>query len=293
MNSTLADRVRECTARIVIIGQGYVGLPLAVEFGRAGFTVLGLDNDPARVARLNAGRSYIPDVRSDVLASLVGEGATLRNGRIPRAGTADVVIIASLRPPESKDLTFRLFGQPPNMAWPHASGQLVVLESTDVSGDDRGAVVAALRVERSRGGKTFTSPSRPSASIGQPDVHRVDIPKVVGGVTKACTEIAASLYAHIVPKVLQVSSATHGGLGEAVREHLPEREYALANEFALMSHDSGSTRRRSSTRLPRSPRIHGVYPGPGIGGHCPGGPPLSAWQRCDERLRATHDPRGR
>ncbi|HMH50445.1 MAG TPA: nucleotide sugar dehydrogenase [Candidatus Acidoferrum sp.] len=270
--STLTDRVRTTTAHIAVIGQGYVGLPLAVEFARAGFTVTGIDTDLDRITRLNTGSSYIPDVDSGVLRGLVAEGRYSATEDPNVLGAADVVIICvptPLRKSKDPDISF-VMASAEQVAERLRAGQLVVLESTTYPGTTEELLLPRFEATGLRAGQDFYlafSPER--IDPANPTFTVRDIPKIVGGVTPACSDMAALLYGHIVPRVLRVSSARAAELAKLYENIFRNVNIALANEFALMCSRLGVSSKEVIDAAASKPfGFMAFYPGPGIGGHC-------------------------
>ncbi len=268
----LIERIRRREARISVIGQGYVGLPLAVEFARAGFAVSGLDNDPERVAALSAGRSHSPDVPDDDLAAVLRAQRYEPTTDFSVLRQSDVVIICvptPLRKSKDPDISFVMVaaGQ---VAARFRPGQLIILESTTYPGTTKELLLPLFEARQARVGVDFFlafSPERIDPANASFKVR--DIPKVVGGVTPACTRLASLLYREIVAEVFEVSSPTVAELAKLYENVFRNVNIALANEFALMCRrldvgvreviDAAST--KPFGFLP-------FYPGPGIGGHC-------------------------
>jgi len=268
----LIERIRRREARISVIGQGYVGLPLAVEFARAGFAVSGLDNDPERVAALSAGRSHSPDVPDDDLTAVLRAQRYEPTTDFSVLRQSDVVIICvptPLRKSKDPDISFVMVAAE-QVAARFRPGQLIILESTTYPGTTKELLLPLFEARQARVGVDFFlafSPERIDPANASFKVR--DIPKVVGGVTPACTRLASLLYREIVAEVFEVSSLTVAVLAEVYEDVLRIVDIALANEFALMCRrldvgvreviDAAST--KPFGFLP-------FYPGPGIGGHC-------------------------
>src|SRR3989454_8286125 len=205
----LTERIRQRAARIAVIGQGYVGLPLAIEFARAGFTVAGLDTDLDRVGVLNAGRPYTPDVPGADLETVLeagryevtDDGAVLEH--------SDVVIICvptPLRKSKDPDISF-VVAAAEQVAARFRSGQLVVLESTSYPGTTEELLLPLFEARGARVGvDLFLAFSPERIDPANPIFKMKDIPKIVGGVTETCTRLAALLYGQVVVGVLTVSS---------------------------------------------------------------------------------------
>src|SRR5216117_3515381 len=208
-DATLIDRIRDRAARISVIGQGYVGLPLAVEFARAGFSVNGLDTDLDRVTALNSGRSYSPDVESDDLAALLRAGRYEATADLSVLEASDVVIICvptPLRKSKDPDISY-VVAAAEAAAARFRPGQLVVLESTTYPGTTEELLLPMFGARGARIGQDFFlafSPERIDPANGK--FGLAEIPKVVGGVTAACSQMAALLYSQIIKRVLEVSS---------------------------------------------------------------------------------------
>ena len=258
--------------RVGIIGLGYVGLPLAVEFARAGCDVTGLDIDPGRATALAAGRSWIEDVPDAELAALTATGR-LRATTDPAAlRDRDAVIICLPTPLDehrNPDLSFVLAGAE-TAAANLAPGALVVLESTTYPGTTREIVAPILE----RGGRTvgqdcFLAFSPERVDPGNPTYGIRNTPKVVGGMTAACTERAAALYALVSDTVHVVSGPESAELSKIVENTFRAVNIALVNELAMLADRMGidiwETIGAASTKpfgfMP-------FWPGPGLGGHC-------------------------
>ena len=268
----LIDRIGNRSARISVIGQGYVGLPLALEFARAGFTVSGLDTDLDRVAALSAGHSYSPDVSSEDLARVVGEGRYEATADFSGLDASDIVIICvptPLRKSKDPDISFVVVAAQ-EVASRFRPGQLVILESTTYPGTTEELLLPLFEARGARAGENFFlafSPER--IDPGNATFKVRTIPKVVGGVTPACTRLAALLYRQIVERVSEVSSPKIAELAKLYENVFRNVNIALANEFALMCRRLDiSTREVIDAAATKPFGFLPFYPGPGIGGHC-------------------------
>jgi len=281
--TTLSHRIETHTARVAVIGQGYVGLPLAIEFARAGFAVTGLDTDSDRVAALASGRSHIPDVPSADLQAL------LRSGRY-RAATepailseSDAVIICVPTPlgkSKDPDISY-VVGASKEVAAHFRPGQLIVLESTTYPGTTEELLLPLFQASGARIGRDFFlafSPER--IDPGNPSFKVRDIPKVVGGTTPACGRLASALYREIVPRVHVVSTPKVAELAKLYENVFRNVNIALANEFAVMCRYLGVDSREVIDAAATKPfGFMPFYPGPGIGGHCiPVDPLYLSWK---------------
>ena len=268
----LTERIRQRAARIAVIGQGYVGLPLAIEFARAGFTVAGLDTDLDRVGVLNAGRSYTPDVSSADLATVLEAGRYEATDDGAVLEHSDVVIICvptPLRKSKDPDISF-VVAAAEQVAARFRSGQLVVLESTSYPGTTEELLLPMFEARGARVGVNFFLAFSPERIDPANTAFKVrDIAKIVGGVTPDCTRLAALLYRQIVGTVTEVSSAKVAELAKLYENVFRNVNIALANEFALMCRRLEVNSREVIEAAATKPfGFLPFYPGPGIGGHC-------------------------
>src|SRR3989454_6284840 len=279
----LDKRLREHTARVSVIGQGYVGLPLAVELARAGFPVVGLDVDLARIEALNAGRPHTPDVDGRELAALREAGRYTAAADFDILANSDVVIICvptPLRKSKDPDISY-VVAAAEAAAARFRPGQLVVLESTTYPGTTEELLLPMFRARRARIGENLFLAFSPERIDPGNSIFKVrDIPKVVGGVTPACTRLAAALYSTVVPRVHEVSSPKVAELAKLYENVFRNVNIALANEFALMCQRlEVSTKEVIDAAATKPFGFMPFYPGPGIGGHCiPVDPLYLSWK---------------
>jgi UDP-N-acetyl-D-glucosamine dehydrogenase len=281
--SRLAARISEHTARIAIIGQGYVGLPLAVEFARAGFSVVGVDTNLDRVGALQAGQSCTPDLEDNDLIALIRQGRYEATADLSVLERTDVVIICVPTPlgkSKDPDITF-VIAAGTEVAARYHPGQLVVLESTTYPETTEELLLPIFRGRGARVGEDFFlafSPER--IDPANPTFKVKDIPKIVGGVTPACTRLAAGLYGQIVSRVYEVSSPKVAELAKLYENVFRNVNIALANEFALMCRRLDvSTKEVIDAAATKPFGFMPFYPGPGIGGHCiPVDPLYLSWK---------------
>ena len=268
----LADLIRNHTARLTVVGQGYVGLPLAVEFARAGFFVTGLDTDPERVAALAEHRSYVADVESDEIRRLAGQGRYHATSDFSVLEHSDVVIICVPTPlRKSKDPDISLVvDAAERVAARFRPVQLVVLESTTYPGTTEELLLPLFEARGARVGEDlFLAFSPERIDPGNRSFHLREIPKVVGGVTGACREMTALLYRQIVTRVVEVSGPKVAELAKLYENVFRNVNIALANEFALMCRRLGVNTSEVIEAAATKPfGFLPFYPGPGIGGHC-------------------------
>jgi UDP-N-acetyl-D-glucosamine dehydrogenase len=282
-SAALERRIKERTAQVAVVGMGYVGLSLAVELARASLAVRGIDLDLERVNRLNRGESYLVDVPSAALGPLVAAGTLTATTTFDQAGAADVIIICvptPLRKSKEPDISFILSAL--EHLLPHLrQGQLMVLESTTYPGTTEEVIQPRLE---SRGlviGTDFFlafSPER--VDPGNQRFTTANIPKVVGGVTRACTDLAAALYGHVTGSVFKASSPRVAETAKLLENTFRSVNIALANEFALACRKIGVDPWEVIEAAATKPfGFMPFYPGPGIGGHCiPVDPHYMSWK---------------
>jgi UDP-N-acetyl-D-glucosamine dehydrogenase len=258
---------------VAIIGLGYVGLPLALQFARTGVRVLGVDIDPDKIAALQAGRSYIAHLAADDIQRHVSNGAIMPTSDFARLKEADAVIVCvptPLNKYREPDLSFVL--NTAEAIAPHVRrGALVVLESTTYPGTTDGEFLQML--EKGSGLKAGAdfhlafSPEREDP--GNSASHLQVMPKVVGGLTPACAENACALYARIVKQVVPVSSCGVAEAAKLLENIFRSVNIALVNElkvvYAAMGIDIWEVIAAAKTK-PFG--FMAFYPGPGLGGHC-------------------------
>jgi UDP-N-acetyl-D-glucosamine dehydrogenase len=245
---------------------------LAIEFARAGFTVSGLDTDLDRVGALNAGQSYSPDIRNDDLASMLAEGRYEPTSDFAALDASDVVIICvptPLRKSKDPDISFVVLAAEA-VAARFRPGQLVILESTTYPGTTQELLLPLFEARQAQVGENFFLAFSPERIDPGNAVFTVrSISKVVGGVTPACTRLAALLYRQIIDKVFEVSSPKVAEVAKLYENVFRNVNIALANEFALMCSRLGVNTREVIDAAATKPfGFLPFYPGPGIGGHC-------------------------
>jgi len=270
--SELLERIRTTQARIGIIGLGYVGLPLAVEFARAGFDVTGFDVDEGKIAQINAGKSYIPDVPASELSEVVQKGKLRATSDMAKLGDMDVVDICvptPLRKTKDPDLSY-VVKAVEAAAKVLRRGQLVILESTTYPGTTDEVVQPMLEAGGFRAGEDFLlafSPERVDPGNAQYTTRQ--IPKVVGGNGVASTEAACALYSRVVASVVPVSSTRVAEMVKLLENTFRAVNIGLVNEIALMSRKMDIDVWEVIDAAKTKPfGFMPFYPGPGLGGHC-------------------------
>ncbi len=266
------DRIRSKQACIGIIGLGYVGLPLAVEFARQGFAVTGFDVDQSKAAQVNAGRSYIPDVAQADLAAVVQSGKLRATSDMSELGAMDVIDICvptPLRKTKDPDLSYVVLAVEA-VAATLRPGQLIVLESTTYPGTTDEVVQPMLEAQGLKADVDFFlafSPER--VDPGNQQFTTKNIPKIVGGVGAASTEAACALYQTTVERVVAVSSTRVAEMVKLLENTFRAVNIGLVNEIALMCHkmDIGVWEVIDAAKT-KPFGFMPFYPGPGLGGHC-------------------------
>jgi UDP-N-acetyl-D-glucosamine dehydrogenase len=268
----LSRRIENRSAHLAVIGLGYVGLPLAVELAQAGFRVTGIDLDEKRVAMLQAGRSYIQDVSTSDVRVLARSGrlsATSDFGVLRKVDAVNVCVPTPLSKHRDPDVS-HVVAAAEQVARHLHSGMLVVLESTTYPGTTDELILPLLEKTGMKVGRDFFlafSPER--VDPGNPKFNTRNIPKVVGGVTPRCTEMAVQLYRQRLEQVVPVSSPQVAEMVKLLENTFRSVNIGLVNELALMCArlkiDVWEVIRAAATKpfgfMP-------FYPGPGLGGHC-------------------------
>src|SRR5438445_3641165 len=237
MQPELEDKIRNRKARVGIVGLGYVGLPLAVEFAKAGFEVIGIDLSESKVAKVNAGESYIADIPAGVFKPLVESGkirATSDFGTISQLDTVNICVPTPLRKTKDPDMSYIVSACQQIAKYFH-KGMLVILESTTYPGTTAEVVLPMLETADLKEGRDFFlcfSPER--VDPGNPKYQTANIPKVVGGSTEACTAMGALFYAQALQKVVPVSSTQVAEMVKLLENTFRMINIGLANEMAMM-----------------------------------------------------------
>jgi nucleotide sugar dehydrogenase len=272
MKAQLLQRIRDKSAVVGVVGLGYVGLPLAVAFGQAGLRVLGVDVDAGKVARLSRGESYVPDVSTAQVAELVQRGSLAAATDYAALHAADAVILCvptPLRKTRDPDLSYIVNASESLM--PHVRhGQLLVLESTTYPGTTEEVLEPQLKARGFRIGEdVFLAFSPERIDPGNRTFTVRNTPKVVGGATAACTEVAAALYGLAVERVVKVSSPRAAEMVKLLENTFRAVNIGLVNEVALMCARLGVDVWEVIDAAATKPYGFMKFtPGPGIGGHC-------------------------
>ena len=280
---SLKSKIEERTARVHVIGLGYVGLSLAVELAKAGFTVRGIDVDLERVTRLNGGQSYLVDISTETLAPLVADGRLTGTTEFDEVGQADALIICvptPLRKTKEPDISFIVAALESLLPHLH-QGQLLLLESTTFPGTTEEVILPRLEsTGLIVGTDVFLAFSPERVDPGNRKFTTANIPKVVGGVTRSCTELASSLYRHVTVSVFEASSPRVAETAKLLENTFRSVNIALANELAFACRKIGVDPWEVIEAAATKPfGFMPFYPGPGIGGHCiPVDPLYLSWK---------------
>ena len=268
----LIQRIEKRKAHLGVIGLGYVGLPLAVEFAHAGFRVTGFDIDEKRVKQLMRGVSYIQDVPTADVKALVKSGlldATTDFSHLRRVDAVNICVPTPLSKQRDPDVSYVVAASQQVQRYLH-SGQLVILESTTYPGTTDELILPLLTETGLKVGKDFFlafSPER--VDPGNPKFNTRNIPKVVGGVTATCTQVAVSLYRSRLEKVVPVSSTQVAEMVKLLENTFRSVNIGLVNELALMCDRLGIDVWEVIEAAATKPfGFMPFFPGPGLGGHC-------------------------
>jgi UDP-N-acetyl-D-glucosamine dehydrogenase len=268
----LRRRIESRQARVGVVGLGYVGLPLAVEFAHVGFTVTGIDIDEHKVAQLNRGHSYIQDVPTSVLKPLVEAGklrATTDFAAVAQLDTINIAVPTPLRKTKDPDMSF-IVQSCEEIAKHVHPGMLLILESTTYPGTTDELMLPMFEKADFKIGEHFFmcfSPER--VDPGNPNFQTKNIPKVVGGITPACTELGALFYGQALEKVVPVGSTRVAEMVKLLENTFRMINIGLVNEIALMCDRMGINVWEVIDAAATKPfGFMPFYPGPGLGGHC-------------------------
>jgi UDP-N-acetyl-D-glucosamine dehydrogenase len=283
IKNEIIDLIKDKRARVGVVGLGYVGLPLATEFARNGFKVIGFEVDERKAERINAGETYISDVDESLVKESVKAGrlrATTDFANLKECGAIIICVPTPLRKTKEPDISF-ILAAAQEIKNHLRRGQLVILESTTYPGTTDEVLLPMFQETGLKLDEDFLlafSPER--VDPGNPEFQTHNIPKVVGGVTDDSTEVAAYLYSQIVKEVHPVSSARVAEAAKLLENTFRAVNIGMANEMARLCYalniDTWEVIRAAATKpfgfMP-------FYPGPGIGGHCiPLDPHYLSWK---------------
>ncbi len=289
--SDLVERIRSGDAAAGVVGLGYVGLPLAVEFATSGLVTTGIDVDAGKVAEINAGRSYVLDVPGEQVAGLVESGrlrATTDFSVVAGLDTINICVPTPLRKTKDPDLSY-IVDALGRVAAHMRPGQLLILESTTYPGTTEELVVPTLQeagFEPGRDVEVAFSPER--TDPGNTEFTTRNIPKVVGGLSERANEAAIALYGRCIDSVVPVSSPRVAELVKLLENTFRNVNIALVNELAMMCGQLDIDVWEVIDAAATKPfGFMPFYPGPGLGGHCiPVDPQYLTWKARAEGFEA-------
>lgn len=268
----LAEKIRTRTARVGVVGMGYVGLPLAVEYAKVGFAVTGIDIQPSKIETLNKGQSYIQDVPTSEVCELVEARklfATTDFSVIADLDTVNICVPTPLRKTKDPDMSYVAAACEQVAKYLHP-GMLIILESTTYPGTTDELLRPMLEKSGLSVGKDFFlcfSPER--VDPGNAKFQTKNIPKVVGGTTPACTEIGKLFYSQALETVVPVTSTQVAEMVKLLENTFRMINIGLVNELAIMCGRMNINVWEVIDAAATKPfGFMPFYPGPGLGGHC-------------------------
>jgi UDP-N-acetyl-D-glucosamine dehydrogenase len=270
---TLLDKFIHRTAKIVVMGQGYVGLPLAVVFAEAGFEVIGVDPDQHKVDVINRGESFIVDVSSEQVTRLVKDGkltATTDFAVIKQADAVSICVPTPLRKTGDPDLSY-IMEATADLSKHIRPGMAIVLESTTYPGTTRELMLPELTKDNDLeiGADLFLAFSPERVDPGREDWTTINMPKVMGGITPDCTEVCSTWYEQALESVVRVSSAEVAEMAKLLENTFRMINIGMVNEMAIMCDRLGLDVWEVIEAAATKPfGFMKFTPGPGLGGHC-------------------------
>lgn len=268
----LKEKLEQKKAVLSVVGLGYVGLPLAVGFAKAGFDTVGLDISEKKIEMINAGDSYVGDVGSEDLSGVVGKGRLRATDDFEVLHDVDAINICvptPLRKTRDPDISY-IVSAVREIQKTLKKGQLIILESTTYPGTTEEVILPMLEERGLEVGKDFFlafSPER--VDPGNKQFATTNIPKVVGGITPRCTDLATSLYSAVKMHPVRVSSSRVAETVKLLENTFRSVNIGLVNEIALMCHKMGINVWEVIEAAATKPfGFMPFYPGPGLGGHC-------------------------
>jgi UDP-N-acetyl-D-glucosamine dehydrogenase len=272
MTNNLSDSIRSRQARTGIVGLGYVGLPLAIEFARSGYSVVGIDLAKGKVDAINRGESYIPDVPAAHVAEAVAAKrlrATADFSVVRELDTVNICVPTPLRKTKDPDMSYVVSAVEAIAEHVHP-GMLIVLESTTYPGTTTEVVQPILEKSGLKAGVDFHlafSPER--VDPGNPRFNTKNTPKIVGGLTPKCSALAQALYSAAIDTVVPVSSPTVAEMVKLLENTFRAVNIGMVNELALMCDRMNIDVWEVVDAAKTKPfGFMPFYPGPGLGGHC-------------------------
>jgi UDP-N-acetyl-D-glucosamine dehydrogenase len=290
----LKERFADGSAVLGVVGLGYVGLPLVVEMAKAGFSVVGFDVSDEKIALVNAGESYIPDVAATEFAALVAKGLVSGTTDFARASECDAIAICVPTPlDEMKEPDTSFMEDAARSIAPHLkAGALVTLESTTYPGTTEEIVQPILEAGGRKVGTDLHlafSPER--VDPGNVKFQTKNTPKVVGGVTAECTDMAVAMYERFIDTVVPVSTTRAAEMTKLLENIFRCVNIALMNELLVVSERMGIDIWEVVEAAKTKPfGFMPFYPGPGLGGHCIPIDPFYVVSRLMDALNSHHKP---
>ena len=280
---SLKQKLEGRTAAAAVIGLGYVGLPLAMEIAAAGFKVVGIDLDRNKIAHLREGKSYISDVPSDTVAAAAQAGKftpTADFNALRDVDTVSICVPTPLSKSRDPDISF-ILAATAEIRKHLRKGQLIVLESTTYPGTTEELILPELEAAGLRAGSDFFlafSPER--IDPGNAQFNTRNTPKIVGGITRNCGEMAHIFYSQFIERVIPVSSSKCAEMVKLLENTFRSINIGMINEMALMCDLLGVDVYEVIDAAATKPfGFSPFYPGPGLGGHCiPIDPHYLAWK---------------
>jgi UDP-N-acetyl-D-glucosamine dehydrogenase len=268
----LIDRFRRREAKIGVVGLGYVGLPLAVVLAESGYQVVGIDQDLAKLDRIRAGESYVEDVPSEQLSPLVDNGKISVSDNyeaLREVGGVSICVPTPLRKTGDPDLSFIISSVQSIIPALHKE-MVVILESTTYPGTTREMLLPEFEAAGYQVGEDlFLAFSPERVDPGREDWTTVNTPKIIGGITQACSEVAASMYEQAMEAVVRVESSEVAEMTKLLENTFRAVNIALVNEMALMCNRLGIDVWEVIEAAATKPfGFMKFTPGPGLGGHC-------------------------
>jgi UDP-N-acetyl-D-glucosamine dehydrogenase len=271
--TTLLEGINQRTMNVAVLGLGYVGLPLASVFAEAGFSVTGIDPDERKIELICRGESYIQDVPTEQVARLVASGklqATTDFSALSRADAVSICVPTPLRKTGDPDLSYILDATRELASHMHA-GMVIVLESTTYPGTTREILLPQIGEERGLqvGEDFFLAFSPERVDPGRVDWTTYNTPKVIGGITPECTQVACAWYGEALQTVVPVSSTETAEMTKLLENTFRMINIGLVNEMAIMCDRLGVDVWEVIEAAATKPFGYMKFtPGPGIGGHC-------------------------
>lgn len=283
MHHQLQEKISTRSLRVAVIGLGYVGLPLAITFAEAGFQVTGIDVDQQKVDQANRGESYIPDIASKTLQTLIDTKLlhfTTDYATLDDIDAISICVPTPLRKTRDPDISYIVSATREVQAHLHP-GQLIILESTTYPGTTDEVVLPALESTGMKVGVDFFlafSPER--IDPGNPNFGTYNVPKIVGGITNDCTKLAQAFYGSAIEKIVPVSSTRVAEMAKLLENTFRAVNIGLVNEIAIICDKLDINVWEVIDAAATKPfGFMPFFPGPGLGGHCiPVDPHYLSWK---------------